>query len=1295
MTAMFLICVCVAVGVTFGQDTDGFFLLAGTDEKTVYKLENESFSTIPVSTDIHAMAFDPMSRRVYYGSVYSIHLYSMKLDATDIRVEATTDLYVQAIAVDSVAGNIFVYSPGKGKIYRVVMREDPTLDQNDIIHTGEGEVFSMDVDPKTRTLFWGSKAGVWQSNYDGTSKKNMLSLFDYVNGISVDDQNVYVIINNKILKIDRSHDQTYTEIFGDIGDSSTAESLVLVGTSLYFSIAACVYRPTTMCNTSIATVHIDGTGFKHLGPVLSSINYGDTLTLVYILKSKDTTTTTTRLTSTTTTGSTPTIMTSSPVGTMEATDTDGFFLLAGTDEKTVYKLENESFSTIPVSTDIHAMAFDPMSRRVYYGSVYSIHLYSMKLDATDIRVEATTDLYVQAIAVDSVAGNIFVYSPGKGKIYRVVMREDPTLDQNDIIHTGEGEVFSMDVDPKTRTLFWGSKAGVWQSNYDGTSKKNMLSLFDYVNGISVDDQNVYVIINNKILKIDRSHDQTYTEIFGDIGDSSTAESLVLVGTSLYFSIAACVYRPTTMCNTSIATVHIDGTGFKHLGPVLSSINYGDTLTLVYILKSKDTTTTTTRLTSTTTTGSTPTIMTSSPVGTMEATDTDGFFLLAGTDEKTVYKLENESFSTIPVSTDIHAMAFDPMSRRVYYGSVYSIHLYSMKLDATDIRVEATTDLYVQAIAVDSVAGNIFVYSPGKGKIYRVVMREDPTLDQNDIIHTGEGEVFSMDVDPKTRTLFWGSKAGVWQSNYDGTSKKNMLSLFDYVNGISVDDQNVYVIINNKILKIDRSHDQTYTEIFGDIGDSSTAESLVLVGTSLYFSIAACVYRPTTMCNTSIATVHIDGTGFKHLGPVLSSINYGDTLTLVYILKSKDTTTTTTRLTSTTTTGSTPTIMTSSPVGTMEATVVDGQFLLAGAVEKTVYMLEKESFSTIDVVTDIHTMAFDPMSRRVYYGSIYSIHLYSMKLDGTDVRVEATTDLYVQAIAIDSVAGNIFVYSPGNTGKIFRVEMGEDPTFDQSNIIHTGEREVFYMAVDPKTRTLFWGSTTGVWQSSYDGTNKKNILSVFGYFDGIAVDDRYVYGISTSKVFKIDRSMDQTFTEIYTIGEPRRAKGLVVVGNSLYFSSSKCVNSHATVCTSSVDTVLIDGTGCQRVSPVVSLDNNGYRLTLIYLTGSNAKMTTASPVLTKSLVIVLLIVSLVVALVIAIAVILSCKRISGKGQPVGEPTYESPYNFDSISHIYEDPICNSDVVVKFDDSEKQKLEKMYREIDAKGQINGHVGPPKKC
>ncbi|XP_060063622.1 uncharacterized protein LOC132544069 [Ylistrum balloti] len=1145
-TIIFLFCVYAAVGVTTAQGVDGSFLLAGAAENTVFRLENNTFSKINISNDVSTMAFDPISRRIYYGSWNSIHMYSMKLDGSDVRIEATIDLYVQAIAIDNAVGNMFVYSPGNtGKIYRVVMEQEPTLDQSDIIHTDESEVFHMDVDPTTRTLFWGSSTGIWQSNYDGTDKKQILSMSGGNAGLSVDDGSVYGIMNNKIYKIDRSLNQSFSEIF-DIGNTSTrTKSLVSVGDSLYFSRAVCTYSPTTLCQSSIVTVRKDGSGFARVSPELFSENHVYPLTLVYVSTSRVEVTTTSR---------TPTETTTRGV--------DGSFLLAGAAENTVFRLENNTFSKINISNDVSTMAFDPISRRIYYGSWNSIHMYSMKLDGSDVRIEATIDLYVQAIAIDNAVGNMFVYSPGNtGKIYRVVMGQEPTLDQSDIIHTDESEVFHMDVDPTTRTLFWGSSTGIWQSNYDGTDKKQILSMSGGNAGLSVDDGSVYGIMNNKIYKIDRSLNQSFSEIF-DIGNTSTrTKSLVSVGDSLYFSKAVCTYSPTTLCQSSIVTVRKDGSGFARVSPELFSENHVYPLTLVYVSTSRVEVTTTSR---------TPTETTTRGV--------DGSFLLAGAAENTVFRLENNTFSKINISNDVSTMAFDPISRRIYYGSWNSIHMYSMKLDGSDVRIEATIDLYVQAIAIDNAVGNMFVYSPGNtGKIYRVVMGQEPTLDQSDIIHTDESEVFHMDVDPTTRTLFWGSSTGIWQSNYDGTDKKQILSMSGGNAGLSVDDGSVYGIMNNKIYKIDRSLNQSFSEIF-DIGNTSTrTKSLVSVGDSLYFSRAVCTYSPTTLCQSSIVTVRKDGSGFARVSPELFSENHVYPLTLVYVSTSRVEVTTTSRTpTETTTRG------------------VDGSFLLAGAAENTVFRLENNTFSKINISNDVSTMAFDPISRRIYYGSWNSIHMYSMKLDGSDVRIEATIDLYVQAIAIDNAVGNMFVYSPGNTGKIYRVVMGQEPTLDQSDVIHTDEHEVFHIYVDPTTRTLFWGSSTGIWQSNYDGTDKKQILSMSGGNAGLSVDDGSVYGIMNNKIYKIDRSRNQSFSEIFDIGNTStRTKSLVSVGDSLYFSKAMCTYTPTTLCQSSIVTVRKDGSGFARVSPELSSENHVYPLTLVYVSTSRVEVTTTS------------------------------------------------------------------------------------------------------
>ncbi|XP_069130453.1 low-density lipoprotein receptor-related protein 2-like isoform X1 [Argopecten irradians] len=970
-------------------------------------------------------------------------------------------------------------------------------------------------------------------------------------------------------------------------------------------------------------------------------------------------------------------------------DTNGFFLLAGATGNTVHKLEHGSFSSINVSVDITTMAFDPLSRRVYYGYEFSIHLYSMGLDGTKVRMEATTDLYVQAIAIDSIAGDIFVYSPGHtGKIYRVRMGLEPTLDQSNIIHTEEREVFDLAVDSITGTLFWGSDHGVWQSSYNGTNKRNLLSESGYNHGITVDDDYVYVIKQHRIFKISRSQDLSLTEIV-DMGSSTRADSLIILGKSLYIGISDCVYQPVSVCKSFIATVQTNGTGYRKVSPEVSSDSYGYDVTVVFVPNFDNNT----AITKATTTAA-------STTGVAKETSVipDGLFLLSTGDA--LYKLQNDSSSLIPTTTtSVDTIAYDPISERIYFGSVNSIYLYSMRLDGTDVREEATTDLYVQAIAIDSDAGNIFVYSPGyTGKIYRVRMGQEPTLDQSNIIHTDAKEVFFLAVDPKTRSLFWGSTSGVWQSNYDGTNKKILLSEPGYYDGIAVDDGNVYVIKHNRILKIERSMDNSVTEIHEVVG-SSTAKSLAVDGNSLYFGVSECVNRPTTICNKSIATVQTDGAGLKYILPTVSSSNYGDSITLVYVNSPN------VEMTATTT--STTTLAAGNPNGNTKTTVVNGQFLLAGAERNTLYILQDNEFIPVPVSIDIHSMAFDPLSRRVYCGSLYSIYLYSMKLDGTDVRMEATTELYAKAIAIDSVDGSIFVYSPGSMGNIYRISMGEDPTFDQSNIIHTNEMMVYQMAVDSKSRTLFWASTTGIWQSNYDGTNRQHLFSNYRHeFDkgGLAVDDSNVFAISGNKTFRIrrHRSLVHRFTEIHDTGYYSTPMSLVLRGDNLYFG----ITSSPDMWKSSIATMKTDGTGYRRISPVLtSTMNYGYRLTLVDIAESpdtnDAISSTGAPTRLTDLGIALII-SILVLLVITISfyVCLGKKyrssgkfpKVQGKSHAIyTTPNVESSRAPDTESHTYDELTCNvyevlkcpSEVDFKFDaNNQKQNLEKMYREMDAK-------------
>ncbi|XP_069130457.1 uncharacterized protein [Argopecten irradians] len=349
-----------------------------------------------------------------------------------------------------------------------------------------------------------------------------------------------------------------------------------------------------------------------------------------------------------------------------------------------------------------------------------------------------------------------------------------------------------------------------------------------------------------------------------------------------------------------------------------------------------------------------------------------------------------------------------------------------------------------------------------------------------------------------------------------------------------------------------------------------------------------------------------------------------------------------------------------------------------------YKLENKYSSPLPTTTttSVDTIAYDPISKRIYFGSVYSITLYSMRLDGTDVREEATTDLYVQAIAIDSDAGNLFVYSPGYTGNIYLVRMGQEPTLDQSNIIHTDVKEVFYLAVDPKTRRLFWGSTSGVWQSNYEGTNKK-ILMGPGSYDGIAVDDGKVYVIKDNRILKIDTSTDNSFTEILEVDGSSRAESLIIDGNSLYFGVSTCVDRPTTTFDKFVATVQIDGTGLKYLLPKVSSYNYGDTMSLVYV-----NRPTRFPDWGIALIIGVLV---LLVITISICVCLWKKYRSSGKCPIQGKSYEVYTKFDTESHFYGDLTCNvyevqkypSKVDFKFDtNNQKQKLELMYRGMDPK-------------
>ncbi|XP_021366192.1 uncharacterized protein LOC110458676 [Mizuhopecten yessoensis] len=218
---------------------------------------------------VTAQAYDHASNRIFYGVAFQLYVYSMRIDGSDVRKEATTDLYVQALAVDSFKQSMFVYSTSKGNIYRVRLGQDWTMDQSNAIHSGEAEVFHMAVDPHISKLIWGSYNGVFQSNYDGTDKERIFTHSGYIDGVTFDESSIYVLSEDTVWKVDRS-----TLLFYVIYQQHNSQSgfdlsgLVATGGHVYFGKYHCTYNPSADCIIGIARVRNGGTMYEDVGPIL-------------------------------------------------------------------------------------------------------------------------------------------------------------------------------------------------------------------------------------------------------------------------------------------------------------------------------------------------------------------------------------------------------------------------------------------------------------------------------------------------------------------------------------------------------------------------------------------------------------------------------------------------------------------------------------------------------------------------------------------------------------------------------------------------------------------------------------------------------------------------------------------------------------------------------------------------------------------------------------------------------------------------------------------------------------------
>lgn len=279
---VWLALVSVGVGLSFGQD--GFFLLSGPTNNVIYRLDSDKklYTDIPIPNQMPStIEYDSTTERIFFGTTYDIHVYSIKMDGSDIREEATTDMYAVAIAVDSVRRYLFVCSNSHPtlSITRIQLDQDATLDNGVVIATTANGVNHIAADPSTGTLFWGSYEGIYQCNYNGSEKRQVFNNTANCNGLTYDEHYIYVMKGSVIWRIDRltlSPSQLFIHKY-----RQDSQGLAAAGDHLYFVLNYCEQGNTGNCNTHVSRVDKKGIQYESFGTTIRTPHFNK-LQLVYV-----------------------------------------------------------------------------------------------------------------------------------------------------------------------------------------------------------------------------------------------------------------------------------------------------------------------------------------------------------------------------------------------------------------------------------------------------------------------------------------------------------------------------------------------------------------------------------------------------------------------------------------------------------------------------------------------------------------------------------------------------------------------------------------------------------------------------------------------------------------------------------------------------------------------------------------------------------------------------------------------------------------------------------------------------
>ncbi|OWF44965.1 uncharacterized protein LOC110457641 [Mizuhopecten yessoensis] len=277
---------------------------------------------------------------------------------------------------------------------------------------------------------------------------------------------------------------------------------------------------------------------------------------------------------------------------------------------------------------------------------------------------------------------------------------------------------------------------------------------------------------------------------------------------------------------------------------------------------------------------------------------------------------------------------------------------------------------------------------------------------------------------------------------------------------------------------------------------------------------------------------------------------------------------------------------------------DPFFLLSGPPSKVIYRLDKTTKAYTDIpITQQQpsSVQYDRGTERIFFGATDEIHVYSIRLDGSDSMEEANAGMYAPAITIDDNRRYLFVYSRGSTSTIMQIKLAEDPLMRYSRVIDNPTNNITHIAADPATGTLFLGSDEGVYACSYNGTETVIALNSSASSNGITFDDNYIYAIRGNIIWRINRSSNeakQLFTISYKTNQA--AQGLAAAGGHLYFALNYCDQGAASQeCDTYVYRLLKDGSQYEAFSPLI---RTAYcsMLKLVYVTPFQRNVSTTSP-----------------------------------------------------------------------------------------------------